>query len=124
MEEGLLAAAPVFQNPAGAEVTTMGWADIYIGQLHSGKTISFRPKGNSMTPRIESGQLCTVEPVTKISPLTIGDIVLCRVDGRQFLHLIKAIQNDERFQIANNKNYVNGWVTRRQIFGKLINIEP
>jgi hypothetical protein len=34
---------------------------------------------------------------------------------------VKAIQG-ERFQIGNNR--INGWVTRRQIFGRLIAIAP
>ena len=73
-----------------------------------------------MTGKIESGQLCTVEPI-KDRP-QVGDIVLCKVSGKQYLHLIKAIQG-ERFQIANNKGHINGWVSNSAIFGKLIKIE-
>ena len=58
----------------------MGWASSYIEGLQRGETVSFRPRGNSMTPRIESGQLCTVEPVD-ITDLKKGDIVLCRISG-------------------------------------------
>jgi hypothetical protein len=36
----------------------------------------------------------------------VGDIVLCRVGGRQYLHLILAIQG-ERFQIGNNRGGVS-----------------
>ncbi len=43
----------------------MGWATNYINELKGGKTISFRPRGNSMVGRISSGQLCTVVPVTE-----------------------------------------------------------
>ena len=38
-----------------------------------------------MSPRIESGQLCTVEPVDP-SDLRSGDIVLCKVRGTEYLH--------------------------------------
>jgi hypothetical protein len=38
----------------------MGWASQYIDQLNSGNTVSFRPRGSSMSGKIESGQLCTV----------------------------------------------------------------
>ena len=75
-----------------------------------------------MSGKIESGQLCTVEPVGD-SALAVGDIVLCRVSGSQYLHLIKAIQG-ERFQIGNNRGGINGWITRRQIFGRLIALAP
>lgn len=71
---------------------------------------------------ISSGQLCTVEPIGE-QRLAVDDIVLCRVKGAQYLHLIKAIQGD-RFQIGNNRGGINGWVTRRQIFGRLIALAP
>ena len=44
-----------------------------------------------MKGKIESGQLVTVEPVGN-RQLMKGDIVLCKVNGSQYLHLIKAIQ--------------------------------
>ncbi len=100
----------------------MGWATNYITQLQQGKTVSFRPRGGSMTGRIESGQLCTVAPIG-VATLAVGDIVLCRVHGSEYIHLIKAIQ-DQRFQIGNNRGGINGWVGANSIFGKCISIEP
>jgi hypothetical protein len=44
-----------------------------------------------MAGKIEPGQLCTVEPVDT-ALLAVGDIVLCKVNGREYLHLVKAIQ--------------------------------
>jgi hypothetical protein len=38
----------------------MGWAAAYIQKLRGGETVSFRPRGHSMSGKIESGQLCTV----------------------------------------------------------------
>ena len=70
-----------------------------------------------MTGKVNDGQLCTVEPLG--ADPEVGDIVLCRVNGSQYLHLVKAIQG-ERFQIGNNRGGINGWVTKRQIFGRLI----
>ena len=100
----------------------MGWADAHIARLAQGETVQFRPRGNSMVGKISSGQLCTVEPLTEADPLAVDDIVLCRVKGNQYLHLVKAIQG-ERFQIGNNRGGINGWITRRQIFGRLIAVE-
>jgi hypothetical protein len=73
-----------------------------------------------MSPRIKSGQLCTVEPVDP-SSLHVGDIVLCKVRGAEYLHIVKAIQG-ERFQIGNNHGFINGWVAASAIFGKVIKI--
>ena len=98
----------------------MGWATHYIAKLKSGETVSFRPRGNSMKGRIESGQLCTVEPVDP-EKVQLGDIVLCKVNGREYLHLVKAIQG-KRFQIGNNRGHINGWITASQLFGKLVRI--
>src|SRR6185369_4626259 len=84
---------------------TMGWAAHYIARLKAGEQVSFRPRGNSMTEKIESGQLCTVEPVPDLTALRVGDIVLCKVGGSEYLHLIKAIQGP-RFQIGNNRGRI------------------
>ena len=99
----------------------MGWASGHIERLKQGETVSFRPRGNSMTGRIESGQLCTVAPVDP-QTLQVGDIVLCKVHGQEYLHLIKAIQGP-RFQIANNRGRINGWITAGAIYGKCVAVE-
>jgi hypothetical protein len=105
----------------------MGWASGHIAKLRTGETVSFRPTGNSMRPRVESGQLCTVRPVSatgevRIGDIVVGDIVLCRVRGREYLHVVKAIQED-RFQIGNNRGGINGWTSGRNIFGLLVKVE-
>ncbi len=76
----------------------MGWATPYIARLLEGETVSFRPRGNSMKGKIASGQLCTVAPVDP-QTLQVGDIVLCKVRGNQYLHLIKA-RRAKQFQIT------------------------
>jgi hypothetical protein len=100
----------------------MGWASHYIAKLREGETVSFRPRGGSMAGKIESGQLCTVEPVDP-TEVKVGDIVLCRVRGAEYLHLVKAIRGG-RFQIGNNRGYINGWVAGRSIFGRCVRVEP
>ena len=100
----------------------MGWATFYIEQLKNGETVSFRPRGNSMSGLVESGQLVTVEPCLP-EDLEVGSIVLCKVRGKQYLHLVKAIGSDGRFQIGNNKGHINGWVGPNQIFGVLTSVE-
>lgn len=39
------------------------WADGYISELNAGRSVDFRPRGNSMVPRIKSGDLVTVDPI-------------------------------------------------------------
>ncbi|MEZ0390482.1 MAG: hypothetical protein ACAI34_25610 [Verrucomicrobium sp.] len=54
--------------------------------------------------------------------LEVGEIVLCRVGGAEYLHLIKAKQGN-RFQIGNNRVRINGWVSMNGIFGKCVGVE-
>jgi phage repressor protein C with HTH and peptisase S24 domain len=99
----------------------MGWADQHIQKLKAGETVQCRPHGNSMQGKIESGNLVTLSPDT--SEVGKGDIVLCKVNGSQFIHLVTATQG-ERFQISNNKGHVNGWITKNGIYGKVTRVEP
>jgi hypothetical protein len=98
----------------------MGWATNYINELKEGKTIQFRPYGGSMVGRINSGELVTVEPIS--GELSIGDIVLCKVNGNQYLHLIKCIRG-KTYLIGNNRGGINGWVGIEGIYGKCIKVE-
>ncbi len=75
-----------------------------------------------MSPKIESGELCTVAPVD-VATLRVGDIALCKVNGAEYLHLVKAVQGP-RFQIGNNRGRINGWVGATAIFGRLLRVEP
>lgn len=99
----------------------MSWAKLQVERLKNGETVQFRPHGNSMQPKINSGELVTVSPDTK--DLKVGDIVFCKVHGNHYVHLIKAVDG-ERFQIANNHGHVNGWVTRNGIYGRVTTVEP
>src|SRR4051812_18329757 len=88
---------------------SVAWADRYIEKLLAGEVVSFRPKGNSMKPKINSSDLVTVAP--NLKDLKEGDIVLCKVKGGQYLHLIKAEKTDgdkKLYLIGNNKNGING----------------
>jgi hypothetical protein len=71
-----------------------------------------------MEPLIRSGQEVTVEPLGEAA-IHPGDVVLCRVRGAHYLHLVKAVQGD-RYLIGNNRGGVNGWITRRSIYGRWI----
>lgn len=99
----------------------MGWASRHIEALRAGRQVQFRPHGNSMAGKIASGQLVTVEPLGAEAPRP-GDVVLCKVGGREYLHLVKAARGAQ-FQIGNNKGGINGWVTISGIFGKCVKVE-
>jgi hypothetical protein len=99
----------------------MSWATRYIADLQNGNEVKIRPRGNSMTGKINSGQLCTIVPVN-VEGLNVGDIVLCKVKGMQYLHIVKAI-SEEQVLIGNNKGRINGWTAKKNIYGKCIKVE-
>lgn len=88
--------------------------------VRAGNTVSFRPRGGSMRGRVESGALVTVAPLGEACP-GVGEIVLCKVKGRVFLHLVKAV-NGSRYLIGNNIGGVNGWTT--QVVGRVTSVTP
>jgi translation initiation factor IF-1 len=71
-----------------------------------------------MRLRVHTGDEVELSPVTDATTLNKGDIVLVRVSGRVYLHLIRPIQ-DGRFQIGNNRGGINGWVGRNRIYGRV-----
>lgn len=99
-----------------------------VTKLQEGQTVKFRPHGNSMTPRICSGQLVTVDPVSpdmiEAGDITTGDVVYSRVRGVLRLHLITAIDTaKKRVQISNNHGHTNGWTSYDRVYGVLTKIE-
>jgi phage repressor protein C with HTH and peptisase S24 domain len=76
-----------------------------------------------MKPKIESGDLVTVSP--DLSALAADDIVLCKVKGNHYVHLVKAIKTEKEkklYLIGNNKGGINGWVGLNNIYGKVTDV--
>lgn len=99
----------------------MSWAKHAIETLRKGQSAQIRPRGHSMKGKVNDGDLVTLEPCNP-EKLCVGDVVLVRVRGRDYLHLIKAIDGS-RFLIGNNRGGTNGWVGHNCIHGIATNIE-
>lgn len=85
--------------------------------------VIWKPKGNSMTPKIMSGQQVKVIYINP-SLYRINDIVYAKVKGNYYLHLISAIdETKKRFQISNNHGHVNGWATIDNMYGLCIEVD-
>jgi hypothetical protein len=98
-------------------MVAMGLLDVIAGRVATGATVEFRPSGSSMVPLIRSRQLVTVAPVDPTT-VEIGDIVLARVAGTTYLHLVSAVDTGNgRIQISNNRGRVNGWTNHARIYG-------
>ncbi|MGW4380445.1 S26 family signal peptidase [Kitasatospora sp. NPDC004531] len=101
----------------------MGALDAVAARVAGGATVGFRPSGSSMVPLIRSRQPVVVAPV-EAPLLTAGDIVLARVAGTVYLHLVSALDPARRrVQISNNRGRVNGWTGYDRVFGICVSVD-
>ncbi|MFE7621842.1 S26 family signal peptidase [Streptomyces sp. NPDC057496] len=101
----------------------MGALDAVAGRVAGGATVTFRPSGSSMVPLIRSRQQVIVAPVDP-SKVEVGDIVLARVAGTVYLHLVSSVDlARKRVQISNNRGRVNGWTSHDRVFGICVAVD-
>jgi len=101
----------------------MGALDAVADRVAAGATVEFRPSGSSMVPLIRSRQPVTVAPVDP-AKVEVGDIVLARVAGSVYLHLVSAVDASRgRVQISNNRGRVNGWTHHARVFGICVAVD-
>ena len=93
----------------------MSWAAAAIAELQKGNQATVKPRGNSMLPRIRSGQTVSLRPMGEMGA-AVDAVVLCRVKGRIYLHKVLA-RVGQRYLIGNNRGGTNGWVTAGAIYG-------
>ena len=99
----------------------MGWVKQALEGLSENRSVTVQPFGGSMRGRIEPGQLVTLAPVD-LSTLEIDDAVLVRWGQNYLLHLIKEIDGDQ-ILIGNNIGRINGWVSRSDVLGRVIEVK-
>jgi hypothetical protein len=95
----------------------MGRENFVLKTLLEKGIVSWKPHGNSMNPKLKSGEEVTVKKVP-ITAVRVGDAVYAKVKGSYYLHLLSAIDESQgRYQISNNHGHVNGWVSAENVFG-------
>ncbi|WP_445270087.1 GNAT family N-acetyltransferase [Streptomyces sp. DSM 41634] len=95
----------------------MGMLDTQADRIGRGETVEFRPTGGSMVPLVHSRQRVLVAPADP-ALVEVGDIVLARVSGTVYLHLVSAVDIPRRrVQISNNHGHVNGWTGHERVLG-------
>jgi hypothetical protein len=53
----------------------------------------------------------------------VGDIVLTKVAGNVYIHLVKAIEpGKRRVQIGNNRGGINGWTGFDRVYGIAVSV--
>jgi hypothetical protein len=101
----------------------MGALDMVAARVAGGATVRFRPSGSSMVPLVRSRELVTVSPVDP-AKVEVGDIVLAKVAGTVYLHLVSAVDPaGARVQISNNRGRINGWTGHAKVYGICVAVE-
>lgn len=86
-------------------------------------SVTWKPKGNSMSGKIESGDQVVVKKVD-LKALRVGDAVYAKVKGNYYLHLLTAIdETQDRYLISNNHGHDNGWVSGANVFGLCVQVK-
>lgn len=96
----------------------VSWADAAIAQLLDGQAAIVRPKGHSMTPRVRNGEIVTLAPIGD-QPVEKGEVVLVKVKGIVYLHLVHAVGPDQVL-IGNNHGRTNGWTSKSSVYGRMV----
>ena len=98
----------------------MSQFDFAIKKLNDNEIVEIKPRGNSMSGIINSGDRVIIRPPFLNEGFAIGAVVLVKVRGNVYLHLIKSIRNisgNIQYQIGNNRGRINGWVSKGAIYG-------
>jgi hypothetical protein len=90
-----------------------------LEKLQNGETFITSEKGNSMVPLIHSGQEHKLSPAS-VEDVEVGDIVYCKVNGKFYTHLVKAVDPNKGCLIGNNKGRINGWT--KSVYGKVVEV--
>lgn len=89
-------------------------------RLRAGDEVRVRPRGQSMTPHIRSGQEVALRPLEAGEKIKRGTIVLARVKGRLYLHFaVKTATDGSKVLIGPAHGRSNGWTSRENVFGVL-----
>ena len=118
-------------------------------RLSKGEVVTFGGKGNSMVPRIKSGEKCTYVAILTEEEAPAGarrlsradlkpdlegpcyippselrdkDMIWCNVGRWHFTHLLTGISSDGMYQISNNHGHVNGKVPASKLYGLVIKV--
>lgn len=95
---------------------------VHVAPVKAGETVQFRPTGNSMNPKIKSGQLVTVEPIGK-KPPEEGEVIFCKVKGKVMLHECTAVKGKQYRISPHHQKHHNGWVTMKSVYGRVTKVE-
>ena len=102
--------------------------DPLLEALKEGKSYTWTvPDGGnlaSMRAAIKHGQTLTMSPIADPGEIQVGDLVLVKWHQGDIFHVVGDIQSDQ-YLIVNSLGKVNGWVSAKEILGRITQIvEP
>jgi len=102
--------------------------DPLLEALKEGKSYTWTiPDGGnlaSMREAVKHGQTLTMSPSGNPNEIQVGDFVLVKWHQSDIFHIVGEIQ-DGQFLIVNSLGKVNGWVSAKEILGRVTKIiEP
>jgi len=102
--------------------------DPLLEALKEGKSYTWTvPDGgnlSSMRKAIKHGQTLTMSPIGDPSEIQVGDFVLVKWHQSDIFHIVGEIQG-EQYLIVNSLGKINGWVSVKEILGRITKIiEP
>jgi hypothetical protein len=109
----------------GREAIRLTGNAAWKARLHAGETVAFRGGGNSLHPRIKSGECCQYAPVASHEDVKAKDIVFCQIKGRYWSHLVKKKtfvggKDEYEYTISNIHGWENGTITLGHVYGKVV----
>lgn len=102
--------------------------DPLLEALQEGKSFTWTiPDGGnlaSMREAVKHGQTLTMSPIGNPNEIQVGDFVFVKWHQSYIFHIVGEIQ-DGQFLIVNSLGKVNGWVSAKEILGRVTKIiEP
>jgi len=91
------------------------------GLLAEGREVVFRPKGSSMLPFIRGDRDSVV--LRKFASVSIGDILLVRLDGRYVLHRLIRREGDVLVLMGDGNLRGTETCTEADVLGTVVAIE-
>ena len=99
--------------------------DPLLEALREGRSYTWTvPDGGnlaSMREAVKHGQTLTMSPIANFSEIQVGDFVLVKWHQGDIFHIVGEIQGDQ-FLIVNSLGKVNGWVSGKDILGRITKI--
>lgn len=85
-----------------------------IDMLNNGIELARFEFGNSMSPKLLSGEYCILKPLKNGEEANVGDAVFCNVNGIVMTHMVLSKKNNDskvEYLISDTSGNIYGWTS-------------